>query len=84
MRTVCRPARTSSDSGGIDGSSGPDARVGLLDCEAREGAVEENRVPREAVAERDEVLDAEEVYVYFGDGPRFCLVKLVNAARRNV
>jgi hypothetical protein len=52
----------------------------LLD---REGVVEGNRVPYEAVAERGEALDAEKVYVRFVNGRRICLVELVDIVRGN-
>ena len=51
-----------------------------MDCEA---VVEGNCVPCEAVAERDEALYAEEIYVRFGDRRRVCLVELVDAVRSN-
>ena len=51
-----------------------------MDCE---GIVEGNRVLCEAIPERYEALDAEEVDERFGDGLRICLVELVDAARRN-
>ena len=47
------------------------------------GVVEGNHISCEAVAERDEVLDIEEVYESFADRWRACLVKLVNVVRRN-
>lgn len=37
----------------------------------------------EGVPERDEVLDTEDIYACLGGG-RLCLVKLVDAVRRNV
>jgi len=85
-RTVCRPTHAGPGSGSVDGSNRPGARtgsgdpVGLLDCK---GIEEGNHVPCGAVAERDEVLGAREVYVRFGDGRHVCLVELVNAMRRN-
>jgi hypothetical protein len=54
---------------------------GILDCE---GVVEGNRVPCETVAEPDEGLYAEEIYVCFGDGRRVCLVELVHDANRGM
>jgi len=65
---------------GLVRARAPAIQWGLLDCK---GVVEGNRVPCEAVAERDEVLDAREVYIRFGDGRHVCLVELVDAMRRN-
>lgn len=48
----------------------------------RERCKGESRVPCEAVAERDEVLDAEEIYACLRGG-HLCLVKPVDAGRRN-
>jgi hypothetical protein len=86
-RTVSRPTWPGSDSGGVDGSSGQSVRTGglvtwaggLLD---RKGVVEGNRIPCEAVAEREGVLDTEEVFVRFRNGRRVQLVELVDVVRR--
>jgi hypothetical protein len=70
-RTVCWLTRAGSDSGSVDGSSGPRARMGPGDgagVPGSEGVVEGNHAPWEAVAERDAELDAGEVYIRFGDG----------------
>ncbi len=76
--------------GSVNRWSGPATRMGpsdpaaggggVLDCE---GVVEGNHTPLEAVAERDEALDAGEVYIRFGDGQLVCLVELVDAVIRN-
>ena len=82
-RTVCRPTWAAPDFGSVDGSSGPGERTGsggILGCE---GIVEGNRVPCEAVAERDEALDSEEVYERFRYGWPVCLVALVDAVGKN-
>jgi hypothetical protein len=68
-----------SDSGSVEGSSWPGAHGALLDGE---GVVEGDRVACKAVAERDEALHAEKIDVCFGDGPRVCLVELVDVNRR--
>lgn len=53
---------------------------GILDCE---GVVEGNHVSCEAVAERGEALEGEDVYARVRDGRCVCLVELVNVVRRN-
>jgi hypothetical protein len=54
-RTVSRPTRSGSDSGSVDGSSGPSARTGSGDPG--------DHTPCGAAAEREEVLDAEDICV---------------------
>jgi len=53
---------------------------GLLDCES---VLKGNHVPCQAVAERDESLDTDEIQVHFGDGQHVFLVELVDAVRKN-
>jgi hypothetical protein len=48
----------------------------------REGVVEGESIPREAVGERDEALHAKEIYVRLRDERRICLVELTDANRK--
>jgi hypothetical protein len=48
----------------------------------REGVVEREGIPREAVGERDETLHTKEVYIRLRTKQRICLVELIDANRK--
>jgi hypothetical protein len=48
----------------------------------RDGVVEREGIPREAVGEREEALHAKEIYVRLRDERRICLVELIDANRK--
>ena len=71
-RTDCRHTWVGSDSDSVDESSGPGAQTDCGDLVRDFWSVRVllrgNHVPYEAIAEKDEALDSEEVYVRFGEG----------------
>jgi len=48
----------------------------------REGVVEREGIPREAIRERDEALHAKEIYIRLWDERRICFVELIDANRK--